>query len=614
MRKDVLLWTGRMGAAFVIALLVNQWMNNSVLALSVVETTMYFSVLFFGYRYGAGTGALVGTACGIIETLTGNTLAPLAMLSLGGTFAGAFRKLGRMGSCLGFLAGVAGACFLYAPEQLQRAALELLAGTVLFFLLPSGLLQQSGEEKEEKLKETVNGGYEAITVKKVRNIAEAFEKLSKTFPVFKERDTLISDEEGEEIFKRTSRDFCGSCRACALYNMGGEENQYYLHYLLHLFEKNGELSGEELPKLFRQLCRDPEKYLGMLNEELGRARQNCLWKNRYYESREAVSAQFSEFGRLLSRLTEELSQAEDVTGQVGKTFRRILRMEHLKVKEMLVLEHGNGRQEAFLTVQAGGGRCVTVKEAAQRLEKGTGRRWQPADLSKSVVGKEPCHIQLLEEPSYGMLHGVARASKDGEEVSGDTFSYTALPKGRVLLCLSDGCGSGRRAYGESEAVIELTEQLLETGISPVAAAKMVNSVLLLKNEEQLPTTMDMAVVDLYTGQCELVKLGAAASFLIKRQDVILISTEQLPMGIFREIEDASLTLSLEDGDFIVMMTDGVLEGFPGGDKEKAAAEFLKDYGGSNPKELAERILKKALGPQAKARDDMTVLVAGFWKK
>ena len=128
-------------------------------------------------------------------------------------------------------------------------------------------------------------------------------------------------------------------------------------------------------------------------------------KNRFYESREAVSDQFSEMSQLLNELSREMTEAEDVTDRVGKTFRRLLWGEHLKVRQLLVLEHGNGQQEAFVTVSASGKRCVTVREAADSLERGTGRRWQPAGAAKAVVGQKPCALRFVEEPVYQLLHG-----------------------------------------------------------------------------------------------------------------------------------------------------------------------------------------------------------------
>ena len=43
------------------------------------------------------------------------------------------------------------------------------------------------------------------------------------------------------------------------------------------------------------------------------------------------------------------------------------------------------------------------------------------------------------------------------------------------MCLSDGMGSGMEACRESEEVVELLEQFLESGFSQETAAKMVNS-------------------------------------------------------------------------------------------------------------------------------------------
>jgi len=50
------------------------------------------------------------------------------------------------------------------------------------------------------------------------------------------------------------------------------------------------------------------------------------------------------------------------------------------------------------------------------------------------------------------------------------------------MCLSDGMGSGMEACRESEKVVELLEQFMESGFSQETAAKMVNSALVLKGE------------------------------------------------------------------------------------------------------------------------------------
>ena len=58
-------------------------------------------------------------------------------------------------------------------------------------------------------------------------------------------------------------------------------------------------------------------------------------------------------------------------------------------------------------------------------------------------------------------------------------------------------GSGEEACRESGQVVELTQQLLETGFSPRSALKLVNTVLLLSGAQH-PATLDLSCVDLHT--------------------------------------------------------------------------------------------------------------------
>ena len=161
-----------------------------------------------------------------------------------------------------------------------------------------------------------------------------------------------------------------------------------------------------------------------------------------------------------------------------------------------MLEHGDSRQEAYITMRSENGRCVTSKDLAETLSSETHRRWRPAADSRAVIGRESRTVKFEEDTEFLMLHGIARAVKNEENLSGDTFAFTNLPMGRVLLCLSDGMGSGQAAFAESETVINLAEQLLEAGFSAEAAVKLINSVLLLRGEEQKPTTLDLCMVDL----------------------------------------------------------------------------------------------------------------------
>jgi len=220
----------------------------------------------------------------------------------------------------------------------------------------------------------------------------------------------------------------------------------------------------------------------------------------------------------------------------------------------------------------------------------------------------------VEDTNFRLLFGMARQCKEEEDLSGDNFSYHELPDGRTMLCLSDGMGSGTQAFLESQLVTELLEELLEAGFSVERAIYMVNALLLVQ-EEQNPTTMDLTMVDLYTGRARFYKQGAVGTFIRRGEQVLQVEPGALPMGIDCEAAPSCARIQLQEGDMIVMLTDGVLDALPGEDKEAVLCDYLSHTKKVNARELAEDVLQMACACQeGGAKDDMTVMVAGLWKK
>ncbi len=220
---------------------------------------------------------------------------------------------------------------------------------------------------------------------------------------------------------------------------------------------------------------------------------------------------------------------------------------------------------------------------------------------------------LVEDTMYRVTTGIARVAKAGEEISGDTFSCMPLSNGEMLLALSDGMGSGPVAQEESQTVIELLEQLTETGFSKEISLRLINALYLTTDDNIRYATADVVVLDLYEGTSQYLKSGAAATWVRHEGKVEEIQGQALPVGIVKDEKPYIQKGKIYSGDYVIMMTDGVLDAFLG--EEDVLIGYMEQNHKINPQEWAEDILTLALKQKnGQAMDDMSVIVAGIWEK
>jgi stage II sporulation protein E len=191
-----------------------------------------------------------------------------------------------------------------------------------------------------------------------------------------------------------------------------------------------------------------------------------------------------------------------------------------------------------------------------------------------------------------------------------------LGRGKYMLAVSDGMGSGGRAKEESAASVELFESFMEAGFQRDAALEQINSLLLMNaDNEDIFATLDICNVDLYKGTAEFVKIGGMPSFICGDKGVRLVGGGGLPIGIVDRTETESTQLKLEDGETIVMVTDGVTEAAPCAiGKESWLAKRIDENRELPPEGLCEKITQLAIQASGGCvKDDMTVLVAKIWR-
>ena len=214
-------------------------------------------------------------------------------------------------------------------------------------------------------------------------------------------------------------------------------------------------------------------------------------------------------------------------------------------------------------------------------------------------------LRFAEPEGYRIEGGVASIGKTDE--SGDNCAIRYLSDGKFAAALSDGMGTGHRASRDSSATVKLLGDFLEAGFDKTIAVRLVNSIMVMKSANEAFATVDMCVIDLYSGETEFVKNGAEPSYIKRQEGTETVRSASLPIGVMQDMEIESFARKVGVGDIIVMLSDGL-------QMKKGHEEWIKNMVDEAApdmpsQELADRLIEMATALRGnEAEDDMTVVV------
>lgn len=344
------------------------------------------------------------------------------------------------------------------------------------------------------------------------------------------------------------------------------------------------------------------------------SRETVLLEHRLWENRRIISGHLSEVAKIMAEAASEVLAFLPMEGKKRRILVQALAEEGIRVENPCYLPREDGRRAIVLTMNTRKGEKVPAEDAADMISVLLDKRFVPSVSSPSLVETVPQSFILEEEAGFLVLTGFSKAVKESEPVSGDNYAVLEAEKGRVTVMLSDGTGSGERAARDSEKVLDLMEKMLEAGYGMDAAINMVNTALFVTGEDANHPTLDICDIDLYQGSLQLRKVGGAVTFLKRSQDVEQMAMGNLPLGIFGQVEVEPVCKKLQDGDYLIMVSDGVVDAFGGEEGENTMLSIIAGIQDRNPNEMAERLLRIALHASGgKIHDDMTIGVIGIWE-
>lgn len=306
--------------------------------------------------------------------------------------------------------------------------------------------------------------------------------------------------------------------------------------------------------------------------------------------------------------------SQNIDKDKGRELVRKCLLAGIRVKNITMIYGKNGAGQLALSAKALGHGCVNARKIISVIKEVLGQDYYIPGSGETVIGDEFRHFLFIREARFKVLTGVARRGKGTSRFNGDNFLISRLECGKMTAAIADGMGSGKKAFSESRMVIELMESCIEAGFNEQAALDLVNASYISGGEHGLnPVTMDMSVIDCDAGVLTCIKMGAAATFIKRENMCEIIKSTTLPMGVLEKIDCDCVTKKLYDGDYVVMISDGILDNIPDVDKEETMASLINDIAVRKPAAIAEEIMRRSLSYNGnKPVDDMTVVVLGMF--
>lgn len=226
-------------------------------------------------------------------------------------------------------------------------------------------------------------------------------------------------------------------------------------------------------------------------------------------------------------------------------------------------------------------------------------------------------------PSIYAGHSLAAYNRPAKAVGGDFYDFIKFSENKYALVMADISGKGIPAalfMGSARNIVRA-----QTRINPAASALLdcSNRLIYEDSEFGMFVTLFYAVIDSHNRILTYGSAGHNNQLLIRARtkEVIKLKGYGKPLGIITETKFEERVLFFEDGDILLLFTDGVVECL-GDDEmdieigERKLAEIAIENINSDPADIVEFVKKYAIkNPlDEDIRDDFTILAVKFGKR
>ena len=215
-----------------------------------------------------------------------------------------------------------------------------------------------------------------------------------------------------------------------------------LRYCLRKKNKVSILSHQSLKKTCirkSDLIFNSEEIINILNG-------NEIIRRKLEEGRKIVANHINNISYNLDTMVTDFKRDITWCEELERVIRRELNKNSIAYKEVFCYTDKGGRANLKISMEKCSGCDYCAKNVLPVVNEIVG---SPMSINNNGCRINPnnkdCYIVLEEMPKYKVVTYAGMRVKEGEEHTGDTYSFGRLDGGKYMTLLSDGMGSGPEA-------------------------------------------------------------------------------------------------------------------------------------------------------------------------
>ena len=562
-----------------------------------------FLLLLTASKYGGIiSGALGGIMLSFAMLLCDESALFAVLFALSGLFCGLFSPFGKYVQILPALLLTSVTVLPRGTADAAAGIVEFLLGAVLFLLLPRQAGIAAGRFLAPFPKMATLPSVKKTVSMRLDAASDALSDISQTVEQVAGELAKINTPDFGTVITRIEQDACTGCklRLHCWENRKSETTAAVLA-ITKAVKKGAKSPEEGAPTDFAGRCLRLPQVAAAAKRHFSDYLSRVEAEHRIAEVRNVVSDQFDGISVMLSELSRDLENDLRFDHALAEKATAALQTLGIQTEECNCRIDHHGRATVELKIKKEPDTVLNklqiMKIASLACERDFGTP------TVSGVG-ENLYLTLNEYPAIRVDIGVEQKCAAPSGMCGDAYRYFT-DKGRFVMILSDGMGTGGRAAVDGTMATGLMSRLLKAGFGYDCSLKILNSAMLFKSTDESLATVDIVSVDLFSGKTELRKAGAAPTFIRRSGRAGKAESASLPAGILRDIHFDKATVRCKADDIIVLLSDGAMC-----DGAEWIKEELEHWDGGSAQALSERLCESA-GRRAdgERRDDITVMVA-----